>query len=94
MEPRDRGKQKLIVLKHRKKNSGYAVTQRDLEELLYLERQMRDAAALWRIKKDTIHRYIDSGYEVEPGIREAHIDLSVKDANGQHPQSSTKLVVR
>jgi hypothetical protein len=94
MEPRER-KRKLIVLKPRSRDgSKYAVMQRDLEELLYLERQMKDAVALWRIKRNTIRRYIELGCEVEPGLREAHLDMLVHDAKGEHPHSSTKLVVR
>jgi hypothetical protein len=87
-------KRKLIVLKHRNGGSQYAVTQRDLEELLYLERQMKDAAALWRIKRNTIRRYIELGCEVEPGLREVHFDVLVHDADSEHPRSSSKLIVR
>ena len=50
------------------------VTQRDLVELLYLERQMKDAIALWRIKRNAVRRCIELGCEVEPGLHEAHLD--------------------
>jgi len=85
---------KLIVLKRRDGNPGYAVTQRDIEEWFYLRRQMKDAATLFRIKDATIRKYIELGCAVEPGIHEVHLDTMVRDANGEHPQSSTKLVVR
>jgi hypothetical protein len=49
--------------------SSYAVTQHDLEELLYLERQAKDGVALWRIKKDTILT------NCSPGIRHASMIL-------------------
>lgn len=64
----------LIVLKPRNEGGAFTVTQRDLEELLYLERQMRDAESLWRIKRDTIRKCIELGCPVEPGLREVQID--------------------
>ena len=93
MGPRDR-KRNLIVLKHRSDDTTPIVTQRDLEELLYLERQMKDAADLWKIKRDAIRRCVELGCTVEPGLREARIDVLVQDANGEHPKSSARLVVR
>jgi len=84
---------KVTVLKPGSQGPRQTVTQRDLEELLYYERQMKDAAATYRMKRDSIHRCVEMGCEVEPGLRRARLDAHVRDANGQHPRSSTKLVV-
>ena len=90
--PREKGN--LIVLRPRNDGGSYTVSQRDLEELLYLERQMRDAAELWRIKRDTIKKYLEFGCSIEPGLREARLDVLIEDATGERPKSSAKLVVR
>lgn len=91
---RRKPERKVIVLKPPEQRSGFSVTQRDLEELLFFERQMRDAAMLWQIKRDTIRRYLELGGKVEPGLREAHLNSYVRDANSDHPRSSMKLVVK
>jgi hypothetical protein len=84
----------LIVLRPRESRRGYAVTQRDLEEDLYLERQMHDAAALWKIKHDTIRKHIEEGGAVEPGIREARLVVTVRYVSGAYQHTTKKLDVR
>lgn len=64
---RNPGPGKVVVLR-RRDDSGL-VTQRDLEELEYFERRMKDAAALWRTKHGTILRCLELGCRVERGPR-------------------------
>lgn len=87
-------KPKLIVLRHRNSQTGYAVTQRDFEEWFYLKRQMKDAAALFKIKDATIRRYIELGCVVEPGVHMAHLNKITREADTDHPHSFTKLVIK
>jgi hypothetical protein len=70
---RDKGSSKVIVLRDGKASPRAGVTQRDLVELRYLERQMKDAIAVWRAKYDHVKKLVEIGCEVEEGIERVRI---------------------
>lgn len=65
-----KSKGKLIVLRPRDQRM---ISQEDLEELMLLGRQMKEAESKWKDKRDSVRRALVSGATVEPGIHIACI---------------------
>jgi hypothetical protein len=70
------GRPKAVVFKPRKVTS--VIQQWDLEEFLFLEREMRESVELWKAKRDSILELLKSGARVEVGVHLAKIEQTLK----------------
>lgn len=90
------GKGNLIVLRPRKPQTPYGISQEDLEELILLAREMHEAEQRWRSKRYEVCQAVKSGTSIEPGVHEARIVTYLRMASPRNvlPQVCRKLVVR
>jgi len=72
--PNHSRKSNIVVLQRPRKK----VQQEDLEEVLFLEREMHESTARWKVKRDYILELLKSGATIEPGVHTAEIESKLK----------------